>query len=176
MFTLQQAIELATKAHVGQWRKPRPPTKDESRYIIGETVKYIKDVGFLQKNGTLHTDDDNGNILIQQPYISHPLAVMNMMTTEEEKIVAVLHDVIECTHITFDALELAGVSKNCLEALIFLTHAMNEDYSQYISKMHLNRLAIKVKLADILHNMSDNPSEHAKQKYLKAIPILLQNL
>ena len=36
-----------------------------------------------------------------------------------------------------------------------------------------NKLAIKVKLADIFSNLSDNPSEYAKQKYAKALLILL---
>ena len=181
MFTLQQAIELATKAHKGQWRRPVLLSQGPGILITDRVMSIM----MYDKVGELVVLP-NGNKLtycrnykqwhLYEPYITHPLAVMDMMTTEEEKIVAVLHDVIEDTYITFDDLELAGISENCLEALMLLTHTINEDYSQYISKIHLNKLATKVKLADMFHNMSCNPSEHAKQKYLKAIPILLQNI
>ncbi len=38
-----------------------------------------------------------------KPYILHPLYVMSKMHTEEEAIVAILHDVIEDTDCTLDA-------------------------------------------------------------------------
>ena len=36
-----------------------------------------------------------------------------------------------------------------------------------------NKVPIKVKLADIIHNLSGSPLEHARQRYMKAIPLLL---
>ena len=41
-------------------------------------------------------------------YIGHPLRVMEMGKTEDEKIVGVLHDVVEDTEWTFEALEAEG--------------------------------------------------------------------
>ena len=57
-----------------------------------------------------------------------------------------------------------------------LTHLKNEPYEEYIKDIATNKLTTKVKLADMVHNLSGNPSDHAKQKYLKAIPILLKSL
>ena len=50
-------------------------------------------------------------------YIEHPLRVMEMGKTEEEKIVGVLHDVIEDTAWTFEALANEGFSKEIIDAL-----------------------------------------------------------
>ena len=50
-------------------------------------------------------------------YIGHPLRVMEMGNTEEEKIVGVLHDVVEDTEWTFEALEAEGFSKQIIDAL-----------------------------------------------------------
>ena len=50
-------------------------------------------------------------------YIGHPLRVMEMGKTEEEKIVGVLHDVVEDTDWTFERLEAEGFSKEVIDAL-----------------------------------------------------------
>ena len=109
-----------------------------------------------------------------------------MMKTEKEKIVAVLHNAIKDTkaelfteygkcYFLFNEIQYRiNIFEH--EALQSLTKFKNESYTNYIKQISQNKLATKVKLADMFHNMSDNPSEHAKQKYLKAIPILLQNI
>ena len=61
-------------------------------------------------------------------------------------------------------------------ALHKLTYTNEEKYIDYIQKVATSKLATKVKLADICHNLSGNPSEHDKQKYLKALPILLKGI
>lgn len=88
-----------------------------------------------------------------EPYILHPLHVMSQMRTEEEKVVAVLHDVIEDTDITTDYL-------NCffkfpiLQALIALNHPHGEPYLKgYIERVADNLLATNVKIEDLKHNM-----------------------
>ena len=49
-------------------------------------------------------------------YIGHPLRVMELGKTDEEKIVGVLHDVVEDTGWTFEALEAEGFSKAGMDA------------------------------------------------------------
>lgn len=44
-------------------------------------------------------------------YIGHPLRVMEMGRTEEEKIVGVLHDVVEDSDWTFEMLEEEGFAQ-----------------------------------------------------------------
>ncbi len=85
------------------------------------------------------------------PYVLHPLRVMAAMETEEEKIVAVLHDVIEDSDVKLEDLALPD---HLSLALSLLTHKPEEDYFLYIERIKMNPLATKVKLADLADNMS----------------------
>jgi (p)ppGpp synthase/HD superfamily hydrolase len=91
-----------------------------------------------------------------QPYILHPLRLMMRMETEAERMVAVLHDVVEDTSITFDELRAQGFSSDVIAALDCLTRrkAVNETYEQFIERIAPNPLARKVKLADLEDNMN----------------------
>ena len=55
------------------------------------------------------------------PYILHSLRLMLKMKSEQEHIVAVLHDVVEDTSTIFDDLHAAGFSDNIIESLKLLT-------------------------------------------------------
>ena len=87
-----------------------------------------------------------------QPYILHCLRVMNQMDTQEEKIVAILHDTVEDGVITSEELIKEGFSQNVIYALILLTHKKETPYDEYIKAIALNPLATKVKLADLKDN------------------------
>ena len=87
------------------------------------------------------------------PYILHPLRLMLVMETTEEKIVAVLHDVIEDSSFTIQQLKQEGFSKKVLDAVSLLTKTENQNYENYISVIKKNPLATKVKLADLKDNM-----------------------
>ena len=86
------------------------------------------------------------------PYINHPLTVASLVDTEEEKIVALLHDTIEDTNITEQDLLNYGFSNKIVEAVKLLTHNKNVPYMDYIAKIKDNELARKVKIADLTHN------------------------
>lgn len=88
------------------------------------------------------------------PYILHPLRVMLTMVTTEEKIVAVLHDVIEDSSFTIQQLKQNGFSKKVLDAVSLLTKKENQSYQDYISVIKKNPLAAKIKLADLKDNMN----------------------
>lgn len=114
-------------------------------------------------------------------YISHPLAVAAMLDTEEEKIVALLHDTIEDGDgkiITLDGIR-AKFGDVIADAVDAITHRKGEDYFDYLARVKNNPLAVTVKLADLAHN-SDlsrivNPTEHdldRVEKYKKAIRFL----
>jgi (p)ppGpp synthase/HD superfamily hydrolase len=88
------------------------------------------------------------------PYINHVTRVMNMGKTENEKIVGILHDVIEDTHWTFEDLEKEGFSKDVVDALKCVTKiSESEDYAEFITRVKTNPLAIKVKLNDLNDNL-----------------------
>lgn len=64
-------------------------------------------------------------------YIGHPLRVMEMGKTEEEKIVGVLHDVVEDTDWTFERLAEEGFSDEVIAALKCVTAARQEHTNAY---------------------------------------------
>ena len=87
------------------------------------------------------------------PYILHPLHVMENVNSKEGKIVAILHDIIEDTDITEDYLLKIGLSKRIVDAVVALTRSEDIDYQEYIKTLSSNPLAKEVKLADLEHNM-----------------------
>ena len=86
-------------------------------------------------------------------YKSHAYRVMEAMDTEEEQIVALLHDVVEDTEVSMADLEGEGFSRTVLDALEDLTKGNEVRYFDYIEDLSLNPLAAKVKLAELKDNM-----------------------
>ena len=122
MSSLERAIEIAAKAHLGQ--------------------------------------SDKGG----EPYILHPIRVMLRMATLEERIVAVLHDVVEDSDWSIEALKSEGFSSVVLEALEALTKQPGETRISAAHRAARNSLARSVKLADNAENsdMSRIPNPSAK--------------
>ena len=114
-------------------------------------------------------------------YIGHPLRVMEMGKNEEERIVGVLHDVVEDTPWTFEMLEAEGFSSEIIAALKCVTKiSENENYDDFIERVKKNPLAVAVKINDLTDNMdirrlpylSDKNVKRLK-KYLKAYKKLI---
>ncbi|MDP4144973.1 MAG: GTP pyrophosphokinase [Bacillota bacterium] len=115
-------------------------------------------------------------------YIFHPLRVMLKLNSEEERIVGVLHDVIEDTDITYEFLKAEGFSKNIIEALKNVTKLDNESYMVFIKRAKSNEISRAVKLADLEDNMDmsriNNPTEKdymRLEKYMQAKTLLLDD-
>lgn len=87
-----------------------------------------------------------------QPYVTHPLRLMNAVETDAARIVAVLHDVVEDTDVTFDSLAAAGFDNVVLAALKLLTHDKSVPYANYVTAIKSNATATSVKLADLRDN------------------------
>ena len=112
------------------------------------------------------------------PYIYHPIHLAEQMDTEIECIVALLHDVVEDTDVTFEQLK-KEFSGEVIEVLKLLTHDKNTDYMEYIMKLKKNPIAKKIKIADIKHNLDETRLEKVtskdiarRNKYKKALEIL----
>ena len=86
------------------------------------------------------------------PYVNHPLHLAEQMDTEDETVVALLHDVIEDTDYTADDLRALGISEAAMEAILLLTHDDAVPYLDYVRNLKDNPLARKVKIADLHHN------------------------
>lgn len=88
-----------------------------------------------------------------QPYIGHCFRVMNAGQTIEEKIVGVLHDVLEDTTLTIGNLLIEGFSEEMVDAVHTLSKLENEDYDHYLRRVMRCNLATRVKLNDLTDNM-----------------------
>ncbi len=113
------------------------------------------------------------------PYVFHPFHLAEQMADEATTVVALLHDVVEDTDITFDDLEKQGFSDEIMDALKLLTHDKNIPYMDYVAEIKKNTIATKVKLADLKHNSDltrlsvvDEKALKRKEKYEKAIKFL----
>jgi (p)ppGpp synthase/HD superfamily hydrolase len=117
-----------------------------------------------------------------KPYFSHPLRVMDGVTTYEEKMVAILHDTVEDTDITLDKLRELGFPETVIAAVDAITKPkQSEPYETYIERVSQNQIARRVKVADLKDNLDlsriPNPTQkdyHRCEKYRWALAKLDQ--
>ncbi len=113
------------------------------------------------------------------PYIEHPLAVMAKVSTEDEKIVAVLHDVLEDTAVTADDLRAEGMTEWQLAALVAVTRRNDEPYTDAVRRALRDPIGRVVKRADHEHNtdparlarLPDDVATRLRQKYERVRPL-----
>lgn len=93
--------------------------------------------------------DKGGN-----PYILHPLKVMHYLKTDDEELMcmALGHDVIEDTEVTYKDLRDAGISERVIAGIRALTKQPGQTYQEYKDNVFANRDAMMVKMADLRHN------------------------
>ena len=125
---------------------------------------------------------DKGN----SPYVLHLLKVYQGASTLEEKVVALLHDVLENTETTKEDLEELGFNKNIVETILVLTKKKGEDYRDYIDRIikSNNIIALNVKLQDLKCNMdiskiknpTTNDYERIHKRYEPAYDRILNKL
>ena len=88
------------------------------------------------------------------PYIMHLIRVMMKGQTEIEKICGILHDIVEDTDFTFDALKKEGFTNEVIDVIRCVTKIDNEIYDDFISRILENPTAVKVKINDLEDNMN----------------------
>ena len=117
------------------------------------------------------------------PYVFHPFHLAEQMDDELSTVCALLHDVVEDTEITFDALFEMGFPKIVLDVLTLLTHEEDMPYMEYVKKVATNPIAKKVKIADLMHNSDvtrlDQIDEYVikrNEKYAEALRLLTKDV
>lgn len=112
------------------------------------------------------------------PYFTHVEGVA--LSFSEDQIglraVAYLHDVLEDTSLTAQALLGLGVAPWVVSAVEAITKREGEEYGLYLIRVKANHMARKVKIADILYNLADTPSKKQVKKYAQALKFLLEPL
>lgn len=120
-----------------------------------------------------HDIDKGGN-----PYIEHLIYVYRNVSSMDEKVVALLHDVIEDKEVTKEDLIEIGFPDRIVNDVVTLTREKKVEYKDYIESVIKNAsiCALNVKLADICNNMDisriKNPVvsdyERVTKKYIPA--------
>lgn len=112
------------------------------------------------------------------PYLTHPLFVMENVNSIQEKIVAVLHDAVEDSELTFDELRSEGFPEVLVLAIGAITKIEGEAYVAYLERVMANPIALQVKIADVTHNLDirriSNPTEADFQRIAKYKKVLSQ--
>jgi len=115
-----------------------------------------------------------------QPYILHPLRLMFKFQHEIERVIAVLHDVVEDSDVSLDDLKKFGFTPPVIETIDCLSRRIDESYEDFIFRVSSNSLARKIKIEDLKDNLdltrinSISEKDLARvEKYHKALKLLL---
>ena len=116
------------------------------------------------------------------PYVLHPLRIMLCLSTTEERIVAVLHDVVEDCGWSLDRLREEGFSESVTEAIDAVTRRPDEPYEAFVLRAATNPIGRRVKLADLRDNSdlsripNPTPKDYERiEKYRRAIALIEQS-
>ncbi len=111
------------------------------------------------------------------PYIEHPRAVAGRVGNDfDAQVVAWLHDVLEDSEVSAEQLRDQGIPDHCIDAVILLTKTREISYEDYLERLAQSPLATKVKIADMISNLADNPTNKQLKKYAKGLSRLTRDL
>ena len=88
-----------------------------------------------------------------KPYLGHVARVSHNCERDEERIVGLMHDLIEDTDVTARQLLDEGFPAEIVDAVVAVTRRDGEDYAEFIERAAMNPIARRVKIADLLDNM-----------------------
>ncbi|HSI83195.1 MAG: GTP pyrophosphokinase [Candidatus Methylacidiphilales bacterium] len=92
-----------------------------------------------------------------QPYILHPLRIMHKMRSDDARIVAILHDVVEDSvpphRWGLEDLRREGFAEHILAAIDRVTRRDDETYEEFVERSAGSELSKEVKLGDLEDNM-----------------------
>lgn len=118
--------------------------------------------------------DKNG-----KPYWQHPMAVMELLGPDaslDAKLTALLHDIVEDTELSITTISYLGYSPEVVGAVYLLTRPKGMNYIDYITRLAEsgNKIAIRVKVADLMHNLDPNRPipDNLRERYEKALAFL----
>jgi len=138
-----------------------------------KTLNYLLDKAII-----IATDAHSGQMdKCGEPYILHPIRVMLSLSSLKERVVAILHDVLEDSIMDENGLKAEGFPADVIAAVVAMSKIKGEKYLDFIERCCKNKLAINVKRADISDNSSPirlykldlETRQRLRMKYAKAI-------
>ena len=113
------------------------------------------------------------------PYILHPLRVMLTCESDAERIVAVLHDVVEDSGWTLEGLAAEGFSREIIAGIDAVTRREGETYMEFVERAAAHPLGAQIKRADLLDNLdlsripAPSARDHGRlERYRRALALL----
>jgi (p)ppGpp synthase/HD superfamily hydrolase len=145
-------------------------TDEESKTLLEEAIGLASHWHYDQRDKS------------DYPYIMHPLRVMLKGTTWNQRIVGMLHDIVEDTPVTIKRIN-AQFGDTIAQSIVCITHLPNEPNQMYLARVCTDLVARQVKIYDIEDNLSpermanlDRPTqERLRKKYNDALEYLVKN-
>lgn len=153
---------LVETRSIGWWKCGRCVVHSVETVCGGDLVALAEKLAREAHAGQLRRDGVT-------PYIKHQEEVAGYFTDPESQAIAWLHDTIEDTELTPHRLERAGMPEHIIAAVRVLTHSPNEPYKDYMERVMVHPLARRVKFADIICNLTSDPSDRQQVKYAMAL-------
>ena len=151
----------------------------QNQPTVEETLEFIKQAHAGQSY-------DHG------PYWKHCFGVMNLLgnATDDEKLIALLHDTIEDTSVTAVDLRAMGYNNHVVSSVELLSNNVSKlpgtTYLEWIEKVILasgNKSAIRVKIADNTFNhdsvgsgITPEKKKGLEKRYVRSMKILKTGL
>jgi guanosine-3',5'-bis(diphosphate) 3'-pyrophosphohydrolase len=136
--------------------------------LLLKSDKVVKALAFATQKHAGQTRWD------KSPYINHPIAVAEQFPYRTDlQVIALLHDTLEDTHTTFKEL-VSEFGLDIARDVEMLSKLKGEQYSDFIIRIATSgsERAVRVKIADLTHNLSDLKNGAMRDKYELALHIL----
>jgi hypothetical protein len=149
---LLEAVGGSTVAALGNVRRELGPVLDSrDPNVMSDLSTLERAVSFAARAHAGQVDKAG------RAYIFHPLRMMERVKTTEQKMAAVLHDVVEDCGVTLEQLRAEGFPQGVVDAVDNLTKRVvdgaEESYEEFIRRAAEHPIARHVKLADLEDNM-----------------------
>jgi (p)ppGpp synthase/HD superfamily hydrolase len=105
------------------------------------------------------------------PYFLHVSQVMHYLKSNDEelKCIALGHDLVEDTDVTYQELRDLGFSERVINGIKCLTKIPGETYEEYKFKVKSNMDSVRVKIEDLRHNSDIRRLKGVTEKDIRRI-------
>ena len=93
----------------------------------------------------------------------------------DAQVIAWLHDVVEACDVSAEVLHKREIPEKHVSAVLLLTKTKGLDYQSYLDRVAQCPLATKVKIANMISNLADNPTPRQIRKYAVGLERLTQD-
>ena len=143
VLTLFEVMEKLQKRYASAWPEELQNIQEEYSSGLNRAIELVS-YAFADDL------DLDGN-----PQLLHMSAVSCAGANDDERLVGMLHDLVEDTDWTFEKLQMEGFPERTINSLKLLTHDKETPYMDYVRNIceSGDKVAIAVKINDLNHNL-----------------------